>query len=84
MQRRSFLTGLGTLLGGVILEQAIPLNRVWSFPKEIKIVRDPLAIYERDADGIRVAENWITVRHLAWECRPGGWVSVPYPNGDTV
>ena len=59
MQRRTFLTGLGTLLGGVLPEEAIPLNRVWSFPKEIKVVRDPLAIYERDANGIREAKDWL-------------------------
>lgn len=27
---------LGLGIGGIALEQAIPLNRVWSFPKEIK------------------------------------------------
>jgi len=59
MQRRTFLTRLGTLLGGVLLEEAIPLNRVWSFPKEIKIARDPLIIYNRDVNGIHVAENWL-------------------------
>jgi hypothetical protein len=39
MNRRGFLTGLGAMVAGVALEQAIPLGRVWSFPKEIKIKR---------------------------------------------
>lgn len=37
MNRRGFLAGLGTLIGGVVIEKAIPFNRVWSFPKEIII-----------------------------------------------
>ncbi len=37
MNRRGFLTGLGALVGGVLIDQAIPLNRVWSFPKNIVI-----------------------------------------------
>lgn len=36
MNRRGFLAGLGAIVGGVALEQAIPLGRVWSFPKQIK------------------------------------------------
>lgn len=31
-------------MGGVALEQAIPLGRVWSFPKEIKCVNAPAVI----------------------------------------
>lgn len=37
MNRRSFLAGLGVLIGGVAVDQAIPFNRVWSFPSEIKL-----------------------------------------------
>lgn len=37
INRRAFLGGLAALVGGVVLEEAIPFNRVWSFPKEIKI-----------------------------------------------
>jgi len=35
MNRRSFLTGLAALVGGIALEEAIPFNRVWSFPSKI-------------------------------------------------
>lgn len=59
MQRRQFLTALGALVGGIAIDQAIPFNRVWSFPKDIKIARDPLVVYERDANGIRVAKDWL-------------------------
>lgn len=38
IQRRNFLTGLAVLVSGIALEQAIPFNRVWSFPKEIRVV----------------------------------------------
>lgn len=37
MERRRFLQLLGWGVGGLALEQAIPLGRVWSFPKEIAI-----------------------------------------------
>jgi hypothetical protein len=37
MNRRSFLSLLGMSVGGLALEQAIPFNRVWSFPKKIVI-----------------------------------------------
>lgn len=30
--------GLGAMVGGIALEQAIPLGRVWSFPKRIAIL----------------------------------------------
>jgi hypothetical protein len=39
MERRSFLKGLVALVGGIALEQAIPLGRVWSFPSKIVIPR---------------------------------------------
>lgn len=37
MQRRQFLRGLGVVVGGLLLEQAIPFNRVWSFPKNLRL-----------------------------------------------
>ena len=38
MNRRTFLSRLGLVVGGIAMEQAIPLGRVWSFPKQIKTV----------------------------------------------
>jgi hypothetical protein len=35
MNRRGFLRSIGLGIGGIALEQAIPLGRVWSFPKKI-------------------------------------------------
>ena len=37
MNRRNFLTRLGLVAAGLALDQAIPFNRVWSFPKEIVV-----------------------------------------------
>lgn len=37
MNRRRFMSLLGLGVAGIALEQAIPLGRVWSFPKEIVI-----------------------------------------------
>ena len=39
MNRRNFLTRLGLVAGGLALDQAIPFNRVWSFPKEIVVAQ---------------------------------------------
>lgn len=41
MERRRFLSLLGLGVAGIALEQAVPLGRVWSFPKEIAIARHP-------------------------------------------
>lgn len=41
MNRRNFLSLLGLGVAGVALEQAIPLGRVWSFPKEIVVAKTP-------------------------------------------
>ena len=37
MNRRDFFKSLGLVIGGVAVEQAIPLGRVWSFPTNIVI-----------------------------------------------
>ncbi len=39
MDRRGFFKLFGIGVAGVALEQAIPLGRVWSFPKDIVIPR---------------------------------------------
>jgi hypothetical protein len=35
MERRKFLALLGLSAGAAAVEQAVPLGRVWSFPKQI-------------------------------------------------
>jgi hypothetical protein len=42
MNRRNFLSLFSAGIAGIALEQAIPLGRVWSFPKEIVIPRFPV------------------------------------------
>lgn len=37
MNRRGFLKNIALGIGGIALEQAVPLGRVWSFPKDIVI-----------------------------------------------
>jgi hypothetical protein len=39
MDRRGFLSLAGLGIAGVALDQAIPFNRVWSFPKKIVTAR---------------------------------------------
>lgn len=40
MNRRNFLSVISAGIAGIALEQAIPLGRVWSFPKKIVIARN--------------------------------------------
>lgn len=61
--RRGFLRNIGFGIGGIALEQAVPLGRVWSFPKTITLSTSEridqiliehwkphiMRLYERDA-----------------------------------
>lgn len=52
MNRRNFLTGLATLIGGVAIESAIPFNRVYSFPSNIVIPSSTYNTYLYGSDAI--------------------------------
>lgn len=43
--RRGFLQLFGLAIGGLALEQAIPFNRVWSFPSQIVVPSDAELAY---------------------------------------
>jgi hypothetical protein len=47
MNRRNFLSLFSAGVAGIALEQAIPLGRVWSFPKEI-VIAQPLSVWKTD------------------------------------
>lgn len=47
MDRRGFLSLLGLGVGGLAIDQAIPLGRVWSFPKEIVVAQPNLVRFVR-------------------------------------
>jgi hypothetical protein len=49
MQRRNFLKGLGVIVGGLVIEQAVPFGRVYSFPTKIKCVNAAATISEIEA-----------------------------------
>lgn len=59
MNRRSFLKNLGLFVGGVAIEQAIPFNRVWSFPSEIKTFPNLASIYYSPAAISELKQNLI-------------------------
>jgi hypothetical protein len=46
MDRRGFLSLIGLGVGGVVIDQAIPLGRMWSFPKNIVIAQRPGIAFE--------------------------------------
>ena len=54
MDRRGFLSLLGLGIAGVAFDQAIPLGRVWSFPKQIVVPEFP------PRGNIFLAPTWIT------------------------
>lgn len=51
MNRRGFLKLFG-LAGGILIGEAIPFNRVWSFPTEVKL-------YKKLPSAMMVRESWI-------------------------
>jgi len=61
MNRRSFLSLFSAGVAGLALEQAIPLGRVWSFPKEI-VIAPPLASLDWPQDFPRRMAVGSTVR----------------------
>lgn len=64
MNRRSFLALLGAVLGGVALEQAIPLGRVWSFPSKLALPLDVFdELYVAPA-AKQLTTEWITEETL--------------------
>jgi hypothetical protein len=44
MNRRHFLSVLSAGIAGVVFEEAIPLGRVWSFPKKIVVPNKPFVM----------------------------------------
>ena len=72
MNRRGFLGLLGAAIAGIALEQAIPLGRVWSFPRNIVIPPKPIAVLGIDF-GFDPATR-ITVRHVYLRDRVTGSV----------
>ncbi len=64
---------LGLVAGGVALEQAIPLGRVWSFPKEIVLAK-PLGAYSLSADSL--------LPELATDLWGANWTAQDIRNAD--
>jgi hypothetical protein len=62
MNRRSFLSLFGSGIAGIALEHAIPLGRVWSFPKEIVIPKSTFDFSENYTCAMqalnRVVDEW--------------------------
>ena len=55
MNRRNFLSLFSAGVAGIALEQAIPLGRVWSFPKEI-VIGDFIEL--PPGASVRIVEMW--------------------------
>jgi hypothetical protein len=67
VDRRSFIGLLGAGIAGIALEQAIPLGRVWSFPKEI-VVANPNLVMSAATLGfmasIRMPQRYRVIRKI--------------------
>jgi len=68
MNRRGFLSLLGMGVAGIALEQAIPLGRVWSFPKEIVIA----ALSEKEFEDLYIRP---AAEQLVLEAFKMPWIS---------
>lgn len=66
MNRRELFKSLGLTLGGIALEQAIPLNRVWSFPSKIVVSAPQIKLISpwRPA-GISAGTNFLTMEWVS-------------------
>jgi len=60
MNRRNFLSLFSAGIAGIALEQAIPLGRVWSFPKTLIIPPKTLIIPPNNF----LPTEWITAESL--------------------
>lgn len=68
MDRRTFLKKLGLTVGGLALQEAIPFNRVWSFPKEIKVVNVPKYTHLSYALGTKI--SWELIEDYTYQLVP--------------
>ena len=75
MNRRNFLSLLSSGVAGIALKEAIPFNRVWSFPK--KIVRPKLSVDELQGfiptrldigDFVKISETWRKIENPLSGC----------------
>lgn len=58
MNRRELFKFLGAAIGGIALEQAIPFNRVWSFPKKIVLANQVGSRFVGYIEGIPYYYTW--------------------------
>ncbi len=68
MNRRNFLSLFGLGVAGIAVEQAIPLGRVWSFPKTIVV----------PAGNVFLRTDWITseaLRQIKQNVQMGNFVA---------
>jgi hypothetical protein len=80
MNRRNFLSLFSAGVAGIALEQAIPLGRVWSFPKEIMIAKTPFEDFVFNKLNIGVHEwqrelmrDWSKNEYSYAAIRARGW-----------
>lgn len=60
--RRMFIGGLAALVGGLAVEEAIPLGRVWSFPSTIAVPQVVNVTLESYADYMSITDLlWPTI-----------------------
>jgi len=80
VNRRGFLKALGLAAGGVLLDQAIPNGRVWSFPKDI-VVAQPSELAR-----IYYDNNWKNLDHISYLFKYVAVTPNPLPlaNGKTI
>jgi hypothetical protein len=69
MNRRGFLKMLGGGVAGIALAEAVPLGRVWSFPKVLKLIGIDLAAAGEDVTAVSLVEGnvFLTTEYFTME-----------------
>ncbi len=89
LTRRGFLGLFGAAAGGILLEQAIPFGRVWSFPTNIVIARPTLTYADITAETVKyitasMVDNIYKMPPLRVILSGSCWIAVPTTNKNRV
>lgn len=74
MNRRDLFKGLVALVGGCVLEEAIPFGRVWSFPSKVTCVN----IF-KSSNPLFDQISALTLQELSRDCVMGEFFRPPSP-----
>lgn len=76
MNRRHFISALLGAGAGLALEEAIPFNRVWFFPKEIRLANNGLrGVYFHTFE----TDLWVPAGEIVFDPKSQIWIVISAP-----